>query len=422
MRDKDELIKHGTIMLVATVLSGVLNVGFQMIMIRMLGVVNYATLFPLTALFMIVSVPAGTIQTVVAKYISSFNAQRQFAKMSYLIIRMLNKLSKLLFIFLILYFLSTKLIAGYLKIQNLSPVIIVGPILFFSILFPVILGAMQGLERFTQIGLIGVLGAIFRILFGTLLVYLGLGVSGALLGGLLSGVLMVVITWWLLKDIWRVRPYDKEIGKAGIYRYFIPVTIAYICYGVVTYIDAVIVKHYFQDVLAGYYSTVSMVGKVFLFPSMAFSGAMFPKVSSQYEQGKKTRQLLIKTLVYSTLVCLVGILGCLLFPKIIIYVLMRRADITEDTFRVMVPLLRFVGFAISPYGLACIVINYYLARHWTRFLPFLAVAALLQIVLLVLFHNTLIQVLTVLFVTGIFILLCGVPGRLLEPRRHSKKG
>lgn len=421
MSDSDELIKHGTIMLVATVLSGALNYGFQIIMVRMLGPADYGILFSLTAVFMILSLPAGTIQTIIVKYISSFNAQKQPAKMSYLIMRMLTKLGKILFIFLILYLLSSRLIARYLNIKMLSSVIIVGPILFSSILFPVILGAMQGLERFTQMGIVGVLGAFLRILFGTLLVYLGLGVNGALLGGLLAGFLMIAITWWLLRDIWLVRPYDKEIGKAGIYKYFIPVSISYVCYGVVTFIDAVLVKHYFSSLLAGYYSTVSMIGKAFLFAPMAFSGAMFPKVSTQYEQGKKTRQLLIKTLVYSGLVCIIGIIVCLVFPKIIIYVLMRKTDITEETLKVMVPLLRLVGFAMTPYGLACILINYYLARHWTRFLPYLVIGTFLQIILLVLFHNTLIQVLTVLFFAGIFILLCGVPGRLLELRRHSKK-
>lgn len=422
MNDKDQLIKHGTIMLIATVLSGALNYGFQIIMIRMLGPVDYGILFSLTALFMIINLPAGTIQTIIAKYMSSFSGKGQSGKMSYLLSRTFKKLSKALIILLILYLLASRLIGRYLNIQMLLPVIIVGPILFFSLLFPINFGALQGLERFTELGLTTILGAFLRIAIGVLLVYIGWGVSGALIGGLLSSFLILGIAWWFLRDVWAARPYDRDIGKSGIYRYFVPVAIAYVCYGVVTYIDAVIVKHYFPALEAGYYSGVSMIGKAFLFAPMAFSGAMFPKVSSQYEQGKKTRPLLIKTLIYSGLVCVIGIIICSFFPRIIIYVLMRKIDITEETLKVMVPLLRFVGVAITPYGLASIVINYYLARHWTRFLPFLVSGTVVQILLLVLFHNTLIQVLTVLFVAGIFILLCGFPGWIYELRRDSRKG
>lgn len=419
---KDEFIKHGTIMLVATLFSGILNYGFQIIMIRMLGPADYGILFSLTALFMIISLPAGTIQTIVAKYISSFKGQGQSGRMSYLMSRILKKMAKILSLLLVIYLLSSRLIAGFLNNIPVTPVIVVGPILFLGLLFPINSGALQGLERFTELGFVTVLSAFARIALGVWLVYIGLGVTGALLGGLASGFFILGITWWFLRDIWAARPYDKDIGKSGIYRYFIPVSIAYTCYGILTFIDVVIVKHYFPALEAGYYSTVSMIGKAFLFPSMAFSGAMFPKVSTQYEQGKRTRQLLVKTLIYSGLVCIAGIAVCLSFPKVIIYVLMRKADITEDTIRIMAPILRFIGFAITPYGLTCIVINYYLARHWIRFLPYLVTGTVLQIVLLVLFHNTLIQVLTVLFVAGIFILLCGVPGWIYELRRSSKKG
>lgn len=422
MKDKDHLIKHGTIMLIATVLSGIFNYGFQIAMVRMLGPENYGILFSLTALFMIISLPTGTIQTIITKYVSIFKAHGEFSKISYLLVRTFKKLSKILLVFLFVFFLLSRLIAVFLNIPMLMPLIIVGPILFICLLFPINFGALQGLERFTELGLIQVMGAFVRIVFGVLLVYLGLAVTGALLGGLLSSFFILGVTFYLLRDILAIRPYNKDIGKAKMYKYFIPVSIAYTFYGISTYIDAVIVKHYFNALDAGYYSTVSMIGKAFLFPSMAFSGAMFPKVSSQHERGKKTIHLLFKTLIYSGLVCVVGIIICLTLSKPIIYILMRKADITANALNIIIPLLKFVGFAITPYGLACIVINYYLARHWNSFLPFLIVGVILQIVLLVLFHNTLIQILTILFVAGIFILLCGVPAKIYESRRYSKKG
>ena len=414
MNDKDQLIKHGNIMMIATVLSGIFNWGYHFGMVRMLGPADYGILFRLIALFMIISLPAGTIQTIIAKYISSFHAQNQLGKMTYLLHRSFKKLSSYFGVLLIVYLLCSRLIAGYLNIPMFMPVIIIGFVLFFGLLFPLGYGAFQGLERFTELGSLQVSGAFLRISFGVLLVWLGLGVNGALLGSLMSGLFIVGMALWFLKDIWRFRPYDKDIGKSDIYKYFIPVAIAYTCFGIINYIDPIIVGHYFegQSLEVGYYSTVSMIGKAFLFLPMAIAGTMFPKVSAQYELGKDTRFLLKKALLYSGAVCLAGIVICFFFPKAIIYIVMSRVDITQNALATMIPLFRLIGFAITPYGLVCIVINYHLARHQSWFLPLFILGTVIQITLLILFHQTLVQVLIILLIAGLFIFISS----FLRPR------
>jgi O-antigen/teichoic acid export membrane protein len=404
-------------MLAASFLAGIFNYGYHLAMVRMLGPAEYGVLFSLTSLFMIVSLPANTIQTIISKYVSSFKARGEPGKMGYLLIRMLKRLSGFLGIALVVYLLSSRFIANYLNIPVISPVMITGIILFFGILLPINYGALQGLERFASLGVVQVTGAFTRIFFGVVFVLIGFGVNGALFAALVSSFALLFITWWYLRDVWSIRPYDTNIGKSVIYKYMVPVSISYIAYGIVTYVDVVVVKHYFNALDAGYYSTVSMIGKAFLFPPMAFASALFPKVSGSYEKGLKTRNLLMKTMLYGCLICFAGIMVCCLFTKPILFVLMKKSDLTEDALKVLVPLLRYMGFAITPYGLACIMINYYLAKHWYGFLPYLILGTIMQVVFLFVFHETLIQVLTVLFVAGIFILLCGVPGKLIKFKR-----
>lgn len=414
MKDKDELIKHGTIMFIATVLSGILNYAFHIVMVRMLGPADYGILFSLTSLFMIVSLPSNTIQTIISKYISTFRARKEYGKMSYLLMRFLKKMSGMLGVLFVLFVFSSKLIAGFLNIPLIMPVIMIGIILYFGLLFTINFGALQGLERFTPFAYVQIIGAGSRLLFGIVFVYIGWRVNGALLASLISCFFILISAQWYVRDVWSIRPYDEKIESKAIYKYFIPVSIAYICYGIATYIDVIFVKHYFQPLEAGYYSAASMIGRAFLFAPMAFAGAMFPKVSGHFEKGSKTRHLLYKTLVYSIIICAAGVAICIFFARPLISLLLRKTDITQETYNVMVPLLYFIGFAITPYGLACIVINYYLARRWYKFLPYLIAALVLQIILLISFHNSLIQVLTVLFITGIFILFCGVPARIYE--------
>lgn len=397
-------------MMVATVIAGICNYAYHIVMSRMLGPGpdGYAVLFSLFALFMMISLPANTIQTVISKYMASFKARGENGKMSYLLKRAIIRITSYVGILLLVYLLLTKQIAAYLNITWLAPVVLMGFVLFCALVYPVNFGALQGLQRFFGLGGSYIIAALSRVLSGVLLVYLGFGVTGAIWGSFLSTLIILIVTYWFLRDIWGYRPYDQEIGKSDIYRYIFPVAVAYICFSVSTYIDAVIVKHYFKEsFFAGYYSMVSMIGKAFLFLPMSFAGVMFPKVSHNYALQKETRQLLSKSVLYSIICCALGIIICNIIPRLLIHILLRRADINADTYAVMVPLFRLIGFAITPYGLLCILVNYQLARQQFDFLPFLILGVITQIVLLVLFHETLMQVLAVLFVAGLLILFFG---------------
>jgi len=407
---EDKLIRHGTIMMAATIVAGIFNYAYHIVMSRMLGPGpdGYAVLFSLFALFMMISLPANTIQTVISKYIASFKARGEQGKMSYLLKRAMLKIVSYVGILLVIYLLFSKQISVYLNIKWMSPVVLMGFVLFCALVYPMSFGALQGLQRFVGLGGSYVIAAVSRMIWGLLLVYLGFGVNGAIWGSLLSVLTILIVNYLFLRDVWSYRPYDMEIGKSDIYRYIFPVAVAYICFGICTYVDAIIVKHYFKDsFLAGYYSMVSMIGKAFLFLPMSFAGVMFPKVSHNYALKKETRQLLSKSIIYSLICCAVGVIVCNVFPRLLVHILLRRADITANTYAQMIPLFRLIGFAVTPYGLLCIVVNYQLARQQYDFLPFFILGVISQIVLLVLFHETLMQVLAVLFVAGLLILIFG---------------
>jgi len=61
-------LKEGGILLFATVLGGFLNYLFNIFIGRMLTPSEYSVVVSLFSVFVIISVPIGTIQTVVAKY------------------------------------------------------------------------------------------------------------------------------------------------------------------------------------------------------------------------------------------------------------------------------------------------------------------------------------------------------------------
>jgi O-antigen/teichoic acid export membrane protein len=164
-RESDGLAKHAAILLVATMVSGIANFLFHFYMIGNLSTEDYGVLFSLLAILMIVGVPAGTIQTVIAKYIANFKAKNREGKITFLFFHLNKKLFLFSSVGLLIFALLSQQISTFLKIPSPIPVIIVGFILLVSFVTPASLGTLQGLQRFTFLGLNTILGSLLRVVF-----------------------------------------------------------------------------------------------------------------------------------------------------------------------------------------------------------------------------------------------------------------
>ena len=399
-KESDGLVGHGSILLTATIISGIANYFFHFYMIRALGPEDYGILFSLLAILMIVGVPAGSIHTIITKYISSFKARNQNGKIAFVFFHSIRKLFVFSSLVLVIFILLSGQLSTFLKIPSRMPVVIIGFVLLMFFIAPVPFGTLHGLQRFAFLGLNIVLGAILRVVFGILLVHFGFRVSGALAASFFSSLIPFLVVFLPLSILFKREQIDNNVETGEMYKFFVPTLLALASFSVLTYIDVVVVKHIFSDLEAGYYSTAALIGKAFLFPPMALAAAMFPKVSGY---GNKSRFLLKKTLLLSLLLLSFGVLVCLFFPKSILVVLMKKKDLTPLAFSTIIPMLRVFGIAMSPFALTNILIYYNFARHKTRFLYFLLPGTLLQVILLSIFHTSLLQVVFVLGLSGFVI-------------------
>lgn len=86
------LIKHGTILLVATMVAGLSNTFFNLIMGRMLTKEDFGDLQGLVSLYMILVLPLNAVQMVTARYVSALESRRLLGQVAALLRRSLNKL------------------------------------------------------------------------------------------------------------------------------------------------------------------------------------------------------------------------------------------------------------------------------------------------------------------------------------------
>ena len=203
---------------------------------------------------------------------------------------------------LIIAFISG-FIAGFLKIPSRLPVILLGFSIIPIVLFPVVLGALQGLQRFGRYGWGQITAAVLRFILGIGFILIGWGVSGALLGSVLAGFGAFLLGWWWLRDIHSrttinefVRSEKPEMGP-GISRFSVIVILSMLGFMVLMNIDTIAVKSRFFPIEAGLYSAVATVGRVVLYVPTAVVTLMFPRFAGEHAQGRPTSSLAWRALL-----------------------------------------------------------------------------------------------------------------------------
>jgi len=397
VKSPDSLIKHANIMMVATVVMGIFNFLYQILMNRGLGAEDFADFYALLGLFVILSVPGMTIQTVVTKRISQLRAKDDYAGMA----RVFSGSLKRIFALGVLSFSLFVLVSGYLRdfldIGSRLPVIITGVALLSSLFVPVGYGALQGLQKFTSLGINLILSTLGRVGSGVFLVFLGFRVSGAIGSSIIFSILAFGAAMVSLRFLFRKSSAGGKIDFLQMYKYSFPVFLAIFLLSLLSFVDILLVKHFFKEG-AAVYSTASVLSRAIIYFSLAISMVMFPKVSEMEAKGENPSWLLGKSLLYYTILCLVASLIFFSFPEFIIRIFRREYLDTAPQ------LLKGFGFALTPIGLIGILVYYNLAVHRMKFLYVLLGGTALHIVLLSIFHATLLQVVLVLGLSGTLIL------------------
>lgn len=397
---KHSLLKESTKLFIATMTANICGFVFQLYMGRRLSYDDFGVLNSLLSFTVIMAVPATTLQFVIAKYVSNFKAKDDYAKIKYLILKIIKKTGIYIIAGLAVFTLISKNIADFLQIDSVTPVIIAGFLLASSFIVPVLVGYLQGLQKFNYVGFSTGGSGVSRLFFGALLVGLGLGVNGALCANLLANFTVLAIAIYPLLFL---SSYKEKAAVEGLRQecvsYSLYVMLAAICFNILTNIDLILVKHYFSPESAGLYSSVVVLGKTILYLPMVISVVMFPMVSEAHTIENDVFGLFNKSMAYTAGIVLTGFAGFLLFPEIILDLLYG------GKFNNSAGLLQIFSFSMIFMVLINVIMNFNLARHSLKFIYSMVCGCALQVVLIILFHNTLKQVIFANIAAGAIVLV-----------------
>ncbi len=187
-----------------------------------------------------------------------------------------------------------------------------------------------------------------------------------------------------LKDFsfWNTKPLSPENAKR-VYNFLILTASYEFTQIIINNSDVLLVKHYFNAMDAGLYASLALIGRVVYFVAWMFVMMLLPQVIQKQKNGEATSPILFKYISYISLLAVVIVIACYLFPNLIINLMFGGAYLE------MTSLLWQYALATSLFAISNIFTYYFLSLD--KYMPVIlsGVLGLSQIVLVVLYHNSL---------------------------------
>lgn len=166
--------------------------------------------------------------------------------------------------------------------------------------------------------------------------------------------------------------------------------------------DILLVKHYFDAYDAGLYASLALIGRIVYFVAWMFVMLLLPTVVQLKKEGKATAPILFKYVGYIAAIATAIVIGCALFPETAITLLFG------DSYLAMAPLLWKYALATGLFAISNIFAYYYLSLD--RYIPVVisGVFGMLQMGLVIFFHESLEQVVHMQIIAMVLLLVIQV--------------
>jgi O-antigen/teichoic acid export membrane protein len=175
---RESLLGAFGLMMVAVTLASALNYVFSIIMTRMLDTTGaFSSFNSLNSIFLIVTMGALSVQTVITKYVAEFEVTGEQGKVRLLLRRFSWWLLLLAGAVIVLSLAAAWPVASVLKLSSPALVVILGSSVAITMYLTLPYGLLQGQQRFLGLGAAAISVASLRIIIGMGLVSASTGRS-----------------------------------------------------------------------------------------------------------------------------------------------------------------------------------------------------------------------------------------------------
>lgn len=392
-----KLIRGGAIIVTGSLVGSIASYFNNTLTGRLLGPELYGGFTSLISLLAIVSVPTMAIQTIAAKSSADYLANDRIGKVKKLLLVFHKRLWPIGLVIALSVGLISPLAARFLKIESLTPIVILAIIFLPAFLIPITRGIIQGTQQFFQLSLSTSIEAISRLAIGIGLIILGFSLNGAIAGVVAGSVIAYFLSFLPIRKIFSAQV--ESVDKKNLVAYSIPTVIVILCLTALVNADIILAKHFLSPVDASYYAALSTIAKIIFYFSGPIVGVMFPMIADLFARGEKHFHLLLTTFFAVFGSSLAILVVFMIAPRFVINTLYGTRFIE------VWPYLASMGLVMLIYGLVNLMANYFLSIGQMKFVPYLIFFTLLEIILIVLIHSSIGQLVIILMLVQICLLL-----------------
>lgn len=362
----------------AVIAQNVLALVFTVIFARILGATGYGSLAVLVSAYIILMVPGSALQIAVAREVSGELAEG-VPNVGAGVRSWLVRLAIATVVVALAAIPLRSVIGTIINVDDVWGAAAVPLTAMLWVIVCVERGVLQGFQRYRVVAFSIVGEATSRIIFGLLLVGVGLDVTGAFLGAALAFAAMALV---LLVPLGReLPPADPESAAESPLRELLvgaraPV-IALTLLLAIQELHVIVVKHEVSGNAAGSYAVAAVAAKAIIWIAVGLGMYLVPEAARRVKTGEDARSILVRCL---------GLIVAGGVPMVLIYVAAGK-PLLEAVFGEDLTLasdaLPWLGLAMVLLACTYLAVQYLLALRQYRFIWILAAGVVAEVVALV---------------------------------------
>ena len=389
-------IKPAQIFMISVMVVNAGNYLYNLILGRILGPERFSDAAILITFLLVLSFIAMTFQLVTAKF--SILIEQHLAKW------FKTTMYKYATVFGIIFGLSIVLFSGQLQsffntsTSEMFTIFGLGIPIYF--LMSINRGFYQGQDQLKRLSVTYQSEMLSRLIF-TLSIILLIDIQSSI--GIAIGIFISFFFGLIPIDITSIFEKHQQVASSEVTKpilHFFLLTAFYeLTQIVINNSDILLVKHYFNPTDAGLYASLALIGRMVYFIAWMFVMLLLPDVVRLKKEGKNTKPILFKYVMYISAISFSIISACYLFPETIVSLFFGEQYLPISS------LLWKYAIATSMFAIANIFAYYYLSLD--RYIPVIitGLLGLLQVGLIIFYHNSLHEVVYVQIIAMIILLV-----------------
>lgn len=344
---------------------------FHLILLRLLVPSEYGEFLSYLSLIYLLSIPTGTIATVVTKFVSGFKGKGDTASINQFFYYLLRLISPIVFVLGSLLIIFSIPLATIFKAHSMAFVVL-GISVFISLFQTIVNSYIIAFQKFIFQTIVGFGGVTITIFLAILFIKLGLGATGAVLGQILAGTITSLILFFSIRRSVLPKQSQEKRGKFNLFGFTGYSFIFALGTASLISTDVLMVRAFFDSHTSGLYSSLSILGRMILFGLTPLTALVLPVAAHRHAKNTSTTSIFLKL---GAVILLFGSLGAgifSLFPSQIIRLLSGSAYLETA------PLLSFFAFSMAFLAFSQFIISYLMAIGRPQANIFLLIATVTQ--------------------------------------------